>query len=105
MLNSQEIMKVVDKNIKKLNLKNIVIDPVTYAKNGAPLMNPNCIDELIKTIIPLATVLTPNIPEAEKIIDMKINDLEDMKNSAIKMFKMGCKNILVKGGHLNNDAY
>ena len=104
MLNNEEIMSSIAKKIKQLNLKNIVIDPVMYATNGAPLMSMNSIDALIKLIIPLATVLTPNIPEAEKISNMKITTIKDMEESAIKIYKMGCKNVLIKGGHLNNDA-
>ena len=70
-----------------------------YAKNGCALMQPYAIDTLIKTIIPLADVLTPNIPEAEKIAGMEIKTVADMEAAAKKICAMGCKGIVVKGGH------
>ena len=76
-----------------------VIDPVMYAKNGCPLMNPTAVSTLIDTVIPLADVLTPNIPEAEKIADMQISTVSDMEAAARKIYAMGCKAIVVKGGH------
>ena len=79
--------------------QNVVIDPVMYAKNGCALMQPYAIDTLIKTIIPLADVLTPNIPEAEKIAGMEIKTVADMEAAAKKICAMGCKGIVVKGGH------
>ena len=72
MLSTPECMQAVAGKLKEYKPQNIVIDPVMYAKNGCALMQPYAIDTLIKTIIPLADVLTPNIPEAEKIAEMKI---------------------------------
>lgn len=105
MLGSKEIMQTVAKFLKehKEEAKNIVIDPVMYAKNGCALMDVENIDTLIETIIPLADVLTPNIPEAEHIASMKIDSMEDMKEAAIKIHNMGCKAVLVKGGHSNDE--
>ena len=82
----------------------MVIDPVMYAKNGCPLMKPTSIDTLIKSIIRLADVLTPNIPEAEKIADMEIKSHNDMENAAKKIQSMGCKAVIIKGGHAVGDA-
>lgn len=104
MLPSKEIMKCVADFLRKNDAKNIVIDPVMYAKNGCALMDVENIDTLIKEVIPLAYVLTPNIPEAQEIAKMKINNQEDMKKAAIKIHEMGCKNVLVKGGHSNEDV-
>ncbi|MDN6459467.1 MAG: hydroxymethylpyrimidine/phosphomethylpyrimidine kinase, partial [Bifidobacterium crudilactis] len=67
MLDSPDIMKVVVDKLNEYQAPNVVIDPVMYAKNGAPLMDPSCIGWLIETVIPRADVLTPNIPEAERI--------------------------------------
>lgn len=67
-------------------------------------MDPNSIDSLIKFIIPHADLLTPNIPEAEKITNMKINNEEDMKVASKIIYDMGCKNVLIKGGHAIGDA-
>ncbi|WP_198304281.1 bifunctional hydroxymethylpyrimidine kinase/phosphomethylpyrimidine kinase [Arcobacter vandammei] len=105
MLGSKEIMQTVAKFLKehKEEAKNIVIDPVMYAKNGCALMDIENINTLIAQIIPLADVLTPNIPEAEHIASMKIENEEDVKNACIKIHKMGCKSVLIKGGHSNGD--
>ena len=64
-------MQAVAEKLTEYKPQNVVIDPVMYAKNGCALMQPYAIDTLIKTIIPLADVLTPNIPEAEKIAGME----------------------------------
>ncbi|NLJ87984.1 MAG: bifunctional hydroxymethylpyrimidine kinase/phosphomethylpyrimidine kinase [Epulopiscium sp.] len=104
MLSKEACMKAVAKKLEEYKPKNIVIDPVMYAKNGCPLMDPNSIDSLIKFIIPHADLLTPNIPEAEKITNMKINNEEDMKVASKIIYDMGCKNVLIKGGHAIGDA-
>ena len=104
MLSTEECMQAVADKLIEYKPKNIVMDPVMYAKNGCALMDPKAIDKLISTIIPLANVLTPNIPEAEKIADMKISNIKDMEEACIKIHKMGCDYVLVKGGHLEDDA-
>ncbi|MDO5085581.1 MAG: bifunctional hydroxymethylpyrimidine kinase/phosphomethylpyrimidine kinase [Erysipelotrichaceae bacterium] len=104
MLPSIDAMNIVTDKLKEYKAKNIVIDPVMYAKNGFPLMDVENINELIRTVIPIADIITPNIPEAEKISDMKINSVDDMKESIQKIMKMGPKAVLVKGGHHIGDA-
>ena len=99
MLSTPECMKAVAMKLLQYKPQNIVIDPVMYAKNGCPLMNPAAVSTLIDTVIPLADVLTPNIPEAEKIADMQISTVSDMEAAARKIYAMGCKAIVVKGGH------
>ncbi len=104
MLSQPACMEAVAGRLNRYAPANIVIDPVMYAKNGCPLMNPDAIDTLINTVIPLADLLTPNIPEAEKIAGIEINNVEDMKKSAAAIYQMGCKNVLVKGGHAVGSA-
>ena len=99
MLSTPECMQSVAEKLTEYKPQNVVIDPVMYAKNGCALMQPYAIDTLIKTIIPLADVLTPNIPEAEKIAGMEIKTVADMEAAAKKICAMGCKGIVVKGGH------
>ena len=99
MLSTPECMQAVAEKLTEYKPQNVVIDPVMYAKNGCGLMQPYAIDTLIKTIIPLADVLTPNIPEAEKIAGMEIKTVADMEAAAKKICAMGCKGIVVKGGH------
>ncbi|NLL70520.1 MAG: bifunctional hydroxymethylpyrimidine kinase/phosphomethylpyrimidine kinase [Epulopiscium sp.] len=104
MLSTPICMEIVAKKLYQYLPANIVIDPVMYAKNGCPLMDPNAVDTLIKVIIPYADVLTPNIPEAEKIAGIKISNISDMEKAARKIFEMGCKNVIVKGGHAIGNA-
>lgn len=104
MLSSPDCMKAVAAKLQEYKPQNIVVDPVMYAKNGCPLMEPTAVDTLIESIIPLATVLTPNIPEAEKIAGMRISTVEDMEVAAQKIHAMGCKAVVVKGGHAVGNA-
>ena len=67
MLSTPQCMCAVAEKLNEYRPNNVVIDPVMYAKNGCPLMKPTAVETLIEVIIPLADVLTPNIPEAEKI--------------------------------------
>ena len=98
------IVSVVAEKLREYRPQNVVIDPVMYAKNGCPLMDPGSIDRLIQTILPLADLLTPNIPEAEKIAGMEIRSLADMERAAQAIQAMGPKGVLVKGGHAVGDA-
>lgn len=84
--------------------KNVVIDPVMISKSGFDLLQPQAKNTLIKRLIPLATVLTPNLPEAEEITGLKIDSVDAMKEAAKKIYNMGAKNVFVKGGHLETDA-
>lgn len=104
MLSSPECMEVLAKKLREYKPENIIIDPVMYAKNGCPLMDPNSIDTLIKVVIPCADMLTPNIPETEKIAKVEIHSLADMESAARKIHEMGCKYVMVKGGHLEGEA-
>lgn len=104
MLSTPDCMRAVAEKLQQYKPHNVVIDPVMYAKNGCPLMDPTAVETLIDTIIPLADVLTPNIPEAEKIADMQITSVADMEAAARKIYAMGCKAVVVKGGHHIGDA-
>ena len=104
MLSCSETMQTVANKLKEWKPKNIVIDPVMYAKNGCPLMEESAINTLINEVIPLADVITPNIPEAEKLAGIAIKTINDMKEAAKLIHKMGCKNVIIKGGHKEGDA-
>ena len=104
MLSTPACMEAVASKLREYRPAHVVIDPVMYAKNGSPLMQESSIDTLIKTVIPAATLLTPNIPEAEKISGMKITTPEDMQEAAKKIYEMGAGAVLVKGGHYIGDA-
>lgn len=77
----------------------VVVDPVMIAKGGASLMENEAAQTLIEKILPLATVLTPNVPEAEVITGISIKNLEDLLEAAKKIQSMGVKNVVIKGGH------
>ena len=85
--------------IKQYSPCNVVADPVMSAKDGCALMAETALDVLKNEIIPACTLLTPNIPEAELIAQMKIDSQKDMMLSAKKIYAMGCGAVLVKGGH------
>ena len=102
MLHNTSTIKSVYKILKKYKLKNIVLDPVMTAKGGAKLISNNSIKHLKKLLIPLCTLVTPNIPEAEVLTGYSISSKEDMIKAAKKILSMGPKNVLLKGGHLKN---
>lgn len=104
MLSDIETMKVVSEKIKQWKLPNIVVDPVMYAKNGCALMEETSITTIICSILPLATLITPNIPEAEKILGEKITNLQEMEYAAKKIFSITGSSVLIKGGHSEGDA-
>ena len=104
MLSTPECMRAVAGKLRQYKPKHVVIDPVMYAKNGCPLMDPSAVDALIETILPLADVLTPNIPEAERIAGMEIQSVTDMEEAARKIHDMGCRTFVVKGGHAIGNA-
>ena len=103
MLANTEIMCTIREKLDEYMPVNIVIDPVMVAKGGQALMEREALCILKNKIIPYATILTPNIPEAEAITDIKIESIEDMKKAACVIFQMGAKNVLIKGGHLKDD--
>lgn len=104
MLSQSACMKAVARKLREYRPKNVVIDPVMVAKSGCPLMQPDSADTFIREILPLADLLTPNIPEAEKIAGITINSAADMERAARLIVGMGAKNVLVKGGHAKGDA-
>ena len=102
MLSSKEIIQRVVKVLREYKELPVVVDPVMRAKGGDPLLRPDAQDALINEMLPLAYVVTPNIPEAEALTGMRIKTLADMKNAAKKIKQMGPDNVIVKGGHLGN---
>lgn len=104
MLSSEACMKAVAEKLRQYTPKYTVIDPVMVAKGGHALMKPEALEALKSEIIPLAYVLTPNIPEAEAITDITIECYEDMQEAAKIIYSLGAKNVMIKGGHLSGDA-
>ena len=80
----------------------LVVDPVMIAKGGAPLLQQQAVSALIKYLLPLADVITPNIPEAEALTGIKISDTASIQQAALDLQKQGAKNVIIKGGHSLN---
>lgn len=104
MLSGRECMEAVCGKLKEYKPTKVVIDPVMLAKGGHALMQENALDFFIRDLIPLAYLLTPNIPEAEAITGLKIISEADVKKAAVNIYRMGARNVLIKGGHREGDA-
>jgi len=104
MLSSSEIMRTVAGKIEEYGIKKLVVDPVMVAKGGAMLIKQEAKKTLATVLLPLAFVITPNIPEAEELTGIKITTVEDMKKAARAINRMGAKNVFLKGGHMSGDA-
>lgn len=104
MVSSGELIKTISATLKKYNAKNIVVDPVMVATSGAKLISDEAIEILKAELLTLATVITPNIPEAEVLSGMTIKNEEDMIKAAKAIYEKFNCNVLLKGGHQINDA-
>jgi hydroxymethylpyrimidine/phosphomethylpyrimidine kinase len=103
MLLNQEIIAAVASQVEALGLLNIVVDPVMVSRTGAQLIDDEAIATLRDRLIPFATVLTPNRYEAQILSGIGINTLEEMQTAAQKIFALGAKAVLVKGGGMANE--
>lgn len=82
----------------------LVVDPVMVSKHGAPLMDEDAVEVLLKKLLPNAFLVTPNLPEAARLSGMDVTDRPAMEEAAGAIARLGVKNVLVKGGHLKGDA-
>lgn len=101
MLHTPEIVKTVADVLRKYNAKNIVVDPVMFAKSGDQLLKEEAIYSLKENLFPLAEIVTPNLPEASALLDRHILEKAQMQQAAEDLLKLGPKSILIKGGHLS----
>ena len=101
MLHSSNVIRAVINSLKKVKISKIVLDPVMVAKGGQRLINDSAIHILKTRLIKKVTLITPNICEAEVLTKKRIYNVEDMIFAAKILLKLGAKNILIKGGHLN----
>lgn len=103
MLYNQSIIDVVIAALKKYKPRDVVIDPVMIAKSGDHLLQPNTVSHLKKHLFPLTSLITPNIPEAESLLNIKITHQKDMEE-AVKLLSHQTKtNVLLKGGHFTTE--
>lgn len=104
MVSQVETIKTIAAKLREYRAVNIVADPVMVSKSGYRLLNPAAEVTLIEELLPLAAIVTPNIPEAEVITGRTIITLNDMEAAAREIFALGPKNVLMKGGHLDGDS-
>lgn len=104
MVSRTDTIQAIANGLTKYNAKNIVLDPVMISKSGYYLLQAEAVKALVSCLLPLAMVVTPNIPEAEEISGLKIESLKDMEAAAIAIHKLGPKYVLLKGGHREEDA-
>ncbi|MCS7253271.1 MAG: bifunctional hydroxymethylpyrimidine kinase/phosphomethylpyrimidine kinase [Armatimonadota bacterium] len=103
MLSNASIVEVVSAKVKEHNLKPLVVDPVIIAGTGARLLSENAIDVLKRELLPLATIVTPNVYEAEVLSGIKVTSLNSAMDAAIALYDLGASVIVIKGGHLEGD--
>lgn len=104
MVSSKPLINVIASSIKKYKLNNIVLDPVMISTSGSKLISDDSIEELKKSLFPLSKLITPNIPEAQVLSQIKIDSEKDMEKSAEIISKQFNCSVLLKGGHSINDA-
>jgi hydroxymethylpyrimidine/phosphomethylpyrimidine kinase len=103
MLSSPAIIRTVAAKVREYQLRFVVVDPVMIAKSGHALLQPEAVATLIGELVPLAYVITPNLPEAGRLVGGKITTLADMRAAAARIHELGAANVVVKGGHLASE--
>ncbi len=102
MLHSTEVINKVCKSLNEIKIKKIILDPVMVAKGGSKLITNEAIRLMKKKLFKKVTLITPNLPEAEILTGVKINNKKDMIFAANELLKFGVPNVLIKGGHLRS---
>lgn len=100
MLPTADVVREVARSLREFNLPPPVIDPVIESTSGGKLMQDDAFEVLVTELLPLARLVTPNIPEAEKLAGVNIGDEEQMRQAAARIRELGVRSVLVKGGHL-----
>ena len=104
MLGSAEVIEVVAATVQRLAPGvPLVVDPVMIAKGGAPLLDPAARGVLARRLLPLAALVTPNIPEAEALTGLELGSVDDLGQAADRLLALGAAAVLIKGGHLPGD--
>ena len=102
MLFSPELIRTVAAGLTRHGVRTIVLDPVMVAQSGDKLLQDEAIDALKRALIPLATLITPNLPEASVLLGRDIDTAEAARAAVMDLAALGCENVLVKGGHLES---
>ena len=101
MLATADVVTAVAEAIRRLGLPNVVVDPVMVAKSGDHLLAASAVDAVRRDLLPLARVVTPNIPEAEVLTGRPIRSLDEARAAALALRQLGARAVIVKGGHLD----
>ena len=104
MLSSSAIIETVSTEMRRHGVERLVVDPVMVSKGGSRLLREDAVEALREKLLPLAMVVTPNIPEAQVLTGMSIASLDDAREAARRILDMGVKSVVVKGGHLEGPA-
>lgn len=104
MLSNTRIITIVAEKLRRYQVENLVIDPVMIAKSGDPLLREEAHVTLVHDLFPLAKVVTPNLHEARVLSRLPISNLEQMKEAAKAIHRLGPQNVVVKGGHLSGES-
>lgn len=100
MVNDADTICAIADTLSQYDVDRLVVDPVMVSTSGSRLMQEDALDVFCRLLLPMATLLTPNVPEAEVLADMKITSCDDMDIAAGRILKKGCEAVLIKGGHL-----
>lgn len=103
MLATAEIVGAVAEVLTRLRLPHLVVDPVMVAKSGDRLLDPEAESAYLEALLPLAEVVTPNLPEAGALLGREVRDLAAMRDAARELCARGARAVVVKGGHLEGD--
>ena len=104
MLANAAIIEVVARKVRQHGIRNLVVDPVMVAKSGDPLLRRDAVEALKGALLPLAHVVTPNVPEAEEILGRKLVSVEDFPRAAADIHALGPRHVVLKGGHRPGEA-
>lgn len=102
MLSSADIIEAVADALEETGIRSLVVDPVFVSKHGDPLLRDDAVEALRKRIVPLAALVTPNLPEASGLAGFDVSSREDMEKAARAVLDLGARAVLVKGGHLED---
>ena len=105
MLSNINTVKLISKKLTQYKITKTVLDPVMVSKNGSKLLNDDAVSELINTLLPQCYLVTPNIPEAEIITGVTINNLKSMKQAAENIKNLGCRFVFLTGGHMDKSGF
>jgi len=104
MLFSRDLIETLGRVLPEFPLDILVVDPVMVSKSRVRLLKEEAIESLKKRIIPLATIVTPNLDEAEALTGREVRTLKQMEDAARIILEFGCRSVLIKGGHLESDT-